>query len=121
MKLKDVLIVAVVALVPFAVFAAGNQGQGNQLSAQEKFKNLDTNHDGYVSKEEAMSSKRLSQDWSKADTNKDGKLEESEFSAFEENMMQNRMQNQMQNRDQMENQNQMRNQDQIRNQNQMQK
>lgn len=87
MKLRDALIVAVVVLFPFAVFAGGNQ-----LTSQEKFKNLDTNHDGYLSKDEAMSSKRLSQDWSKADTNKDGKLEESEFSAFEESMAPNKMQ-----------------------------
>ena len=87
MKLRDALIVAaVVALFPFAVFAAGNQ-----TSSQEKFKNLDTNHDGYISKEEAMKSKWLSQDWSKVDTNKDGKLEESEFSAFEGNMAPNKM------------------------------
>ena len=87
MKLRDVLIgAAVVALFPFAVFAAGNQ-----LSAQEKFKNLDTNHDGYISKEEAAANKWLSKDWSKADTNKDGKLEESEFSALEENMAPDKM------------------------------
>jgi Ca2+-binding EF-hand superfamily protein len=81
MKLKDVLIVALIALFPLAV-SAGEM----QSTYKETFKKLDTNKDGYISKDEAMADKELSKDWSHADKNSDGKVEESEFSAFEENM-----------------------------------
>jgi Ca2+-binding EF-hand superfamily protein len=81
MKLKEVLIIATITLLPFAA-SAGEM----QSTYKETFKKLDTNNDGYISKDEAMADKELSKDWSNADKNRDGKLEESEFSAFEENM-----------------------------------
>lgn len=80
MKLKGIMLIAALALLPFDVSAADYQ-----TTAQKMFNKLDTNHDGYISREEARSDRQLSQDWDSADTNQDGKLEESEFSAFEEN------------------------------------
>ena len=80
MKLKGILSVAL-ALIPLSLYAAEYMS-----AAQEKFKSLDTNHDGYISQTEAKADSLLSQDWSRADVNKNGKIEESEFSAFEESM-----------------------------------
>ncbi len=48
------------------------------------FQNMDRNKDGYVSREEASEHDELAQKWDEADTNHDGKLDESEFSAFED-------------------------------------
>ena len=79
MKLKEIMLVAVIALVPVGVSAAGTKS-----SEQEMFNKLDTNHDGYISKEEASANKELTEDWKRADRNRDDKLDESEFSAFEE-------------------------------------
>jgi len=81
MKLKEIMLVAAVVLplVPVGVSAAGNQ-----TTDQDMFNKLDTNHDGYISQDEARSDRDLAKDWKSADTNKDGKLDESEFSAFEE-------------------------------------
>ncbi len=70
-----------------------NQGEpGGPASAQPKmqlgqtadssnFSKLDTNSDGYISKEEARG--RLKDQWATADSNADGKIDESEFSALE--------------------------------------
>jgi hypothetical protein len=79
MKLKEIMLVAVIALVPVGVSAAGSKS-----SDQAMFNKLDTNHDGYISKDEARSNKELTEDWKRADRNRDDKLDESEFSAFEE-------------------------------------
>lgn len=48
------------------------------------FQALDTNHDGYVSPDEAKMDPKLSENFNKADTNADHQIEQSEFSAFEE-------------------------------------
>ena len=81
MKSQEILLVVAVALLPLSVSAAGYSS-----ATQEKFNKLDTNHDGSISQDEAKMDKRLSQDWSAADTNRNGMVEESEFSAFEEEM-----------------------------------
>ena len=53
-------------------------------TAQAKqFNKLDKDKDGYISQQEAKSDKRLSDQWDTADADSDGKLEMSEFSAFE--------------------------------------
>ena len=52
-------------------------------SEQEKFNRLDTNHDGYVSIEEATGNNDMLGKWTDIDKNSDGQLEYSEFSAFE--------------------------------------
>jgi anionic cell wall polymer biosynthesis LytR-Cps2A-Psr (LCP) family protein len=79
MKLKDILIVAAITLLPIGVYAAEYSS-----TTQKMFNKLDTNRDGYISQSESKADEDLSMNWSSADTNKDGKLEESEFSAFEE-------------------------------------
>lgn len=48
------------------------------------FQDMDRNQDGYLSREEAREHEELSKQWEKADANHDGKLDQSEFSAFEE-------------------------------------
>lgn len=56
--------------------------QGSTPSASD-FEALDVNRDGYVSKEEAADEQGLSSTWDEADRNRDGRLDQSEFSAFE--------------------------------------
>lgn len=79
MKIKDILIVAVFVFLPLSVSAAEHEG-----TTKAMFNKLDKNHDGYISKDESKADQDLSMNWSSADKNKDGKVEESEFSAFEE-------------------------------------
>jgi len=47
--------------------------------AQTKFDALDTNHDGYIDKQEAAVSKPLANEFAKIDSNKDSKLSLIEF------------------------------------------
>lgn len=100
MKMQEILIVVAVALLPLGVNAAGDTAQ-----IKERFDKLDANHDGYISQTEARAHERLRERWSVADKDKDGKLEASEFSAFEEHMMQNEMRekNKLQNKMQEKN------------------
>jgi len=81
MKFRDVFIVAAVTIFPLSSF-----GEEVMSSTQATFNKLDTNQDGYLSQDEAKENIELSKAWSDADLNKDGRLEESEFSAFEETM-----------------------------------
>lgn len=48
-------------------------------AAYEKFDAIDIDHDGSIDKKEAQASKTLSAQFSKLDTNKDGKLSVTEF------------------------------------------
>ena len=47
------------------------------------FTKLDTDKDGMVSKKEASKNKALTAKWDTLDSNKDGKLDQGEFAAFE--------------------------------------
>jgi len=47
------------------------------------FTKLDADKDGMVSKKEASKNKDLTSKWDTLDTNKDGKLDQGEFAAFE--------------------------------------
>jgi hypothetical protein len=49
----------------------------------ETFTKLDSDKDGMVSKKEASKNKDLTGKWDTLDTNKDGKLDQGEFAAFE--------------------------------------
>lgn len=64
--------------------AMGGAAAGMPQAEIASFEELDTNQDGYVSREEAISSEPLVNNWSSADTNADDQLDQSEFSAFEE-------------------------------------
>ena len=76
MKIRSFLIVAAV-MFPLSIYA------GDKSTTQDSFNKLDKDKDGYISQQEAKSDKRLSDQWDTADADSDGKLEMSEFSAFE--------------------------------------
>ncbi len=61
--------------------ASGKAGVGVQGQAQ--FKDLDTNGDGVISKEEAQGHSQISSKFSDLDKNRNGKLEQGEFARFE--------------------------------------
>ena len=81
MKFKVILILVGLVLLPLSVAAADYSP-----ATHERFMRLDTNHDGYISQDEAKADSQLSQEWKTVDTNNTGKIDESEFSAFEEDM-----------------------------------
>ena len=47
------------------------------------FNTIDTNLDGYISSQEAEANGKLNTQWKKLDMDNNGKLDKSEFSAFE--------------------------------------
>ena len=47
------------------------------------YKSWDTDGDGVINAEEAQGSAELTESWKEVDTNNDGVVDESEFSAFE--------------------------------------
>jgi len=52
-------------------------------AGDDSMKKLDSNHDGVISKQEAADNKKLVINWETIDSNKDGKIDHAEFSAFE--------------------------------------
>ena len=54
------------------------------MPGQATFQQLDQDNDGYVSIVEATGQNELLKQWSEVDTDTDGRLEMTEFSAFEE-------------------------------------
>lgn len=76
MKIKGFLVVAAVVF-PLCVSA------GDKSTTQESFNKLDKNKDGYISQQEAQADKKLTEQWDSVDADTDGKIEMSEFSAFE--------------------------------------
>ena len=56
---------------------------GSAGGSGETFTKLDSDKDGMVSKKEASKNKDLTGKWDTLDTNKDGKLDQGEFAAFE--------------------------------------
>jgi len=49
----------------------------------QTFDDVDEDGDGYITKKEAKDLTEIQTNWMKADTDKDGKIDVSEFSAFE--------------------------------------
>jgi hypothetical protein len=56
---------------------------GSSSGGGDVFTKLDADKDGMVSKKEASKNKDLTAKWDTLDTNKDGKLDQGEFAAFE--------------------------------------
>ena len=56
---------------------------GSAPAGGDVFTKLDADKDGMVSKKEASKNKSLTAKWDTLDTNKDGKLDQGEFAAFE--------------------------------------
>jgi len=55
------------------------------VAGEDRFINLDTNEDGYISAEEAKAAgdEKLQNTWKATDRNMDGQIDAAEFSAFE--------------------------------------
>ena len=76
--MKAVSLLAITALVfPIVLFAGADNDR------KSEFKAMDRNQDGYVTIIEAEGKLDLLRQWADVDGNSDGKLEMSEFSAFE--------------------------------------
>jgi hypothetical protein len=78
----------VAALATLVVAAAGPVAAQTTPGAESAspsagFAALDKNKDGYISKAEARKDKGLTKQWDSADSNKDGKLDPTEFAQFE--------------------------------------
>jgi Ca2+-binding EF-hand superfamily protein len=89
--IRKMFFFAIALMLPMAVYAAGyssSESQGMPVSGALKFSDLDTNHDGYISRQEVQADQQrlqaLADNWSEADQNADGQVSASEFSAFEE-------------------------------------
>jgi hypothetical protein len=68
--------------------ASGGAGDyaGNRMEPHPRgFDRLDTNHDGYVSRDEASHANELNTRFSEMDRDNDGKLSRQEYNAFEAN------------------------------------
>lgn len=57
-------------------------GADNRVAARG-FKSLDLNNDGAISREEAASNGRLTKEFDKVDSNKDGRLEFGEYAKYD--------------------------------------
>lgn len=62
---------------------SGAAGAGGMIGADANLSALDKDSDGMISKTEAKTNKDLMKQFSKLDTNKDGKLSASEYASFE--------------------------------------
>ena len=60
-----------------------SSGSGAASGSSDVFTKLDADKDGMVSKKEASKNKDVTAKWDTLDTNKDGKLDQGEFAAFE--------------------------------------
>jgi len=58
--------------------------EAGTVASTVSFATLDANKDGFISQDEAKSDPQLAENFQKADKNSDDKIDESEFSAFEE-------------------------------------
>lgn len=76
-------IVAKLAALPAALLLALSSGAGFAVHESE-FSQLDTNEDGYISRDEA--SGKLVDEYADADHDENGLVDQSEFSAFEARM-----------------------------------
>lgn len=87
--MKKQLAITVLA-VSFSMAAGADSLSGNTsgkagvgVQGQVQFKDVDSNGDGTISKQEAQSQSQLSSKFSDLDKNRNGKLEQGEFARFE--------------------------------------
>ena len=75
-KLKWITIALALAVTPLMTVS--------DEEGKQKFEYLDHDGDGFIDRSEATSHAGLRQFWNNVDKNKDGKLTETEFMAFEQ-------------------------------------
>jgi hypothetical protein len=92
MRNKTLEVIAGAAIAAFAGLAAAQTSPSTPTTPStspsatgtgDVFTKLDADKDGMVSKKEASKNKDLTSKWDTLDTNKDGKLDQGEFAAFE--------------------------------------
>lgn len=76
-------ILVVFALVSSVGVALAGE-MGSKQSSEERFHKLDQDGNGYISHDEAQNRHRVFWYYQRADQNSDGAVDQSEFSAFEE-------------------------------------
>jgi hypothetical protein len=59
--------------------------QGGPIGTSQGFSQLDKNHNGYISKQEAQADPALARDWNNLNTHGSKGINQSDFSAFEAN------------------------------------
>jgi hyperosmotically inducible periplasmic protein len=74
-----VLVYSGIALFAPAVIAAGDEAATTAPSSAAKFRQLDANHDGYISRGEVQQFGGYAKAFDEADDNHDGKLDSNEF------------------------------------------
>ena len=72
--IRSIVLILTLGVGSFSVISADE--------AEKKFKYLDNDGDGFISRSEATTDPRLRQSWNNIDKNKDGKLTEKEFAVF---------------------------------------
>ena len=70
-------------LVTLSVLSVAAAAYAGDASKEEVFKMLDKNNDGFITKSEVTSVKKLIKDWDSIDTDKNGNIAMAEFSAIE--------------------------------------
>lgn len=70
-------------LVTLSVLSVAATAYAGDASKEEVFKLLDKNNDGFITKSEVTSVKKLIKDWDSIDTDKNGNIAMAEFSAIE--------------------------------------
>lgn len=79
------LALGVIAAHPAGAAETGQPMPMDSQSSLSTFNKLDTNHDGYVDRNEAKRLNGLSEIFDQADTNHDGKLSKEEFARIQSN------------------------------------
>lgn len=79
-RLIQSMVLTLACTAAATAFARGQSDLPDEpIRPSKLFQRLDTNHDGYVSREEAASVRGLEQTFAPSDTNRDGKLSPGEF------------------------------------------
>lgn len=78
------LALVILALLLPAASAIGGEQKRSGNDSQERFRTLDRDGNGYISHDEAQNRHRVFWYYQRADQNSDGGVDQSEFSAFEE-------------------------------------